>query len=137
LLAAMNPVLGVVDVEQDAPGYLAEAVAEQRDYRRHHGFERGRAGHVLHRLIVGCEVRRYGDFRYAAKSWTVERRVTARIAQVLVAIGGSAREIGVSVDPLAVMLCLTTFPTSRSELCHTTPRLWRQRIIVMDLKVIV
>ena len=27
----------------------------------------------------GEKVRRYGDFRYAAKSWTVERRVIARI----------------------------------------------------------
>ena len=27
----------------------------------------------------GDKVRRYGDFRYAAKSWTVERRVIARI----------------------------------------------------------
>jgi hypothetical protein len=25
------------------------------------------------------KVRRYGDFRYAAKSWTVERRVIARV----------------------------------------------------------
>ena len=30
----MNPVLGVVDIEQDAPGYLLEAVAEQLDHRR-------------------------------------------------------------------------------------------------------
>jgi hypothetical protein len=27
----------------------------------------------------GEKVRRYGDFRYAAKSWTVERRIIARI----------------------------------------------------------
>jgi len=27
----------------------------------------------------GEKVRRYGDFRYAAKSWTVERRVVARV----------------------------------------------------------
>ena len=27
----------------------------------------------------GEKVRRYGEFRYAAKSWTVERRVIARI----------------------------------------------------------
>ena len=27
----------------------------------------------------GEKVRRYGDFRYAAKSWTVERRVIARV----------------------------------------------------------
>ena len=47
LLAAVNPVLGVVDIEQDAPGYLLEAVAEQLDHRRHHALERGRARQVL------------------------------------------------------------------------------------------
>ncbi len=47
LLAAMNPILGVVNVEQDAPGYLVEAVAEQLDHRRHHAFERDRARQVL------------------------------------------------------------------------------------------
>ncbi len=47
LLAAVNPVLGVVDVEHDAPGHLLEAVAEQLDHRRHHALERGRAGQVL------------------------------------------------------------------------------------------
>ena len=47
LLAAVNPVLGVVDVEQDAARHLVEAVAEQLDHRRHHALERGRAGQVL------------------------------------------------------------------------------------------
>jgi hypothetical protein len=47
LLTAVNPVLGVVDIEQDAPGYLLEAVAEQLDHRRHHALERGRARQVL------------------------------------------------------------------------------------------
>ena len=43
----MNPVLGIVNVEQDAPGYLLEAVAEQLDHCRHHAFERDRTGQVL------------------------------------------------------------------------------------------
>ena len=47
LLTAVNPVLGVVDVEQDALGDLFEAVAEQLDHRRHHALERDRAGQVL------------------------------------------------------------------------------------------
>lgn len=35
---------------------------------------------ALGRLVgEGEKVRRYGDFRYAAKSWTVERRVIARV----------------------------------------------------------
>ena len=47
LLAAVNPVLGVVDVEQDAPRHLGEAVAEQFDHRCHHAFERGCAGQIF------------------------------------------------------------------------------------------
>ena len=47
LLAAVNPVLGVVDVEQDAARHLLEAVAEHLDHRRHHALERGRAGQVF------------------------------------------------------------------------------------------
>jgi hypothetical protein len=39
LLAAVNPVLGVVDVEQDAPRHRREAVAEQLDACRHHALE--------------------------------------------------------------------------------------------------
>ena len=47
LLAAVHPVLGVVDIEQDAPGHLVEAVAEQIDHRRHHALECGRAGQIF------------------------------------------------------------------------------------------
>jgi len=47
LLAAVHPVLGIVDVEEDAPWHRIEAVAEQLDHRRHHAFERGRAGQVF------------------------------------------------------------------------------------------
>jgi hypothetical protein len=36
LLAAVNPVLGVVDVEHDAAGDLFEAVAEHLHHRPHH-----------------------------------------------------------------------------------------------------
>ena len=47
LLLAVNPILGVVDVEHDPPRHLSEAVAEQVDHRRHHPLERGRPGQVL------------------------------------------------------------------------------------------
>ncbi len=47
LLAAVDRILGVVDVEQDAPRHLVEAVAEQLDHRRHHPLGRDRAGEVL------------------------------------------------------------------------------------------
>jgi hypothetical protein len=43
LLAAVNPLLGVVDIKQDASRHRLEAVAEQLDHQRHHTFERGRA----------------------------------------------------------------------------------------------
>src|SRR3954447_8620359 len=36
-----------MSLEQDAPGYLLEAVAEQLDHCRHHAFERDRTGQVL------------------------------------------------------------------------------------------
>jgi len=47
LLAAVHPVLGVVDVEQDAPRHLIKAVAEQLDHCRHHALQRGRTGQVF------------------------------------------------------------------------------------------
>ena len=47
LLAAVDPVLGVVDVEHDAAGHGVEAVAEQLDHGGHHALERGRPGQVL------------------------------------------------------------------------------------------
>ena len=47
LLAAVDPILGVVDVEHDPPRHLVEAVAEQLDHRRHHALERDRSGQVL------------------------------------------------------------------------------------------
>ena len=39
LLAAVNPVLGVVNIEQNAARYLVKAVTEQIDHRRHHAFD--------------------------------------------------------------------------------------------------
>ena len=47
LLLAVNPILGVVDVEHDAARHLLEAVAEQLDHRGHHPLQRGGAGQVL------------------------------------------------------------------------------------------
>ena len=47
LLAAVNPILGVVDIQHNAPRHLVKAIAEQIDHRRHHAFERGRAGQVF------------------------------------------------------------------------------------------
>ena len=47
LLVAVDPVLGIVDVEHDPLRHLVEAVAEQLDHRRHHALERPRAGQVL------------------------------------------------------------------------------------------
>jgi hypothetical protein len=47
LLAAVDAVLGVVDVEHDAMRHLLEAVAEQLDHGRHHPLEGGDVGQVL------------------------------------------------------------------------------------------
>src|ERR1700751_5664984 len=47
LLAAVYRVLGVVNIEQDAPWHRIEAVAEHLDHRRHHALERGWARPVL------------------------------------------------------------------------------------------
>jgi hypothetical protein len=47
LLAAVNPILGVVDVEHDPARHLGETVAEQLDHRRHHPLQRDRPRQVL------------------------------------------------------------------------------------------
>jgi hypothetical protein len=47
LLAAVNPILGIVDVEHEAPRHVFEAVAEQLDHGRHHPLQRDRSGQVL------------------------------------------------------------------------------------------
>lgn len=47
LLAAMDPILGVVDIQHDAPWHGLEAIAKQLDHRRHHADQRGPAGQVL------------------------------------------------------------------------------------------
>jgi hypothetical protein len=47
LLAAVDPILGIVDVEDEMPRHVLEAVAEQLDHRRHHPLEGGRTREVL------------------------------------------------------------------------------------------
>ena len=47
LLATVDPIFGVVDVEHDPPRHVFEAVAEQLDHRRHHALQRDRPGQVL------------------------------------------------------------------------------------------
>ena len=86
LLAAVHPVLGVIDVEQNAPRHLVEAVAEQIDHRRHHALERGRAGQVFQpadgrlRAQIGTAFGQPPDRH-------LERRVTAqRVAVIAVGI---------------------------------------------------
>jgi DDE family transposase len=49
-----------------------------------------------------AKVRRYGDFRYAAKSWTVERRVIARVEASL--HGADSRFIVTNLPGLPKML---------------------------------
>jgi hypothetical protein len=47
LLLAVDPILGIVDVEHDPPRDLVEAVAEEVDHGGHHPLERGRPRQVL------------------------------------------------------------------------------------------
>jgi hypothetical protein len=76
----MNPVLGVVDVEHDAPGGLPEAVAEHFDHRRHHALERNRTRQVFQsadgrlRAQIGAALGQPPDRH-------LERRIAARFEQ--------------------------------------------------------
>ncbi len=85
LLAAVHPVLGVVDIKQDASRHSLEAVAEQLDHRRHHAFERGRAGQVFQpadrrlRAQIGTALRQPPDRH-------LEGRVTTQ-GVAIIAIG--------------------------------------------------
>ena len=90
LLAAVNPVLGVVDVEQDAPGYLLEAVAEQLDHRRHHAFERGRARQVLEPADRRLRAQIFTAFRQSSDCHLEGRIGAERIA--VVAVGVACRD---------------------------------------------
>jgi len=47
LLAAVDPILSIVDVEHEASRHFGEAVAEQLDHGGHHALQRDRAGQVL------------------------------------------------------------------------------------------
>ncbi len=77
LLAPVDPVRGVVDVEHDPARHLGEAVAEQLDQRRHHPLERRRPGQVRQpahgrlRAQVGAALRQPAEGQ-------LERRVGAQ-----------------------------------------------------------
>jgi hypothetical protein len=43
----MDPVLGIVDIQQDAPWHDLEAVAKRLDHRSYHAGQRSPAGQVL------------------------------------------------------------------------------------------
>jgi len=44
LLTAVNPILGIVDVEHDPARHLVKAITEEPDHRSHHALERRRTG---------------------------------------------------------------------------------------------
>ena len=92
LLVAVDPVLGIVDVEHDPARHVFEALAEQLDHRRHHALERPRAGQVLEpadgrlRAQIGAALRQPADPQ-------LEGRVgTQRVAVVGVRIAGRDQE---------------------------------------------
>jgi hypothetical protein len=83
LLAAVDPVLGVVDVEHDPPRHLLEAVAEQLDHRRHHPLERGDRGQVLEP--------RHGRLRAQVRpalGWPAKGHLECRVAAQGIAVVG-------------------------------------------------
>nr|WP_246130444.1 hypothetical protein [Nitrospirillum amazonense] len=77
LLLAVGPVLGVVDVQDDAPGNGGEADAEQFHHGRHHALQRHRARQVLQARHRRLRAQVASGFRRAAAGH-LERRVSAQ-----------------------------------------------------------
>ena len=109
LLAAMHPVLGVVDVQQDAPRDLGEAVAEQVHHRHHHALQRRRPRQVLQAADGRLRAQVGAAFRQSPHRH-LERRITPeRVAVVGVGVTGDDRQgaepdhLGEAVgDPLGI-----------------------------------
>ena len=83
LLAAVNPILRIVDVEHDPARHLREAVAEQVHHRGHHPLERGGGGQVLqpaHRRLR-AQIR-------AALGQPADRHLEGRVGPQRVAVVG-------------------------------------------------
>jgi hypothetical protein len=92
LLAAVDPVFGIVDVEHDPLRHLREAVAEQLDHRRHHALERDRSGQVLEPAHgrLGAEI---GAALGQPTGCHLEDRVDAqRVAVVGILVAGRDQE---------------------------------------------
>jgi hypothetical protein len=88
LLAAVHSLLGVVDIEQEAPRHRFEAVAEQLDHRRHHALERGRAGQVLQPADGRLRAQIFAAFRQPPDRHFKCRIGSERVAVVAVGIAG-------------------------------------------------
>jgi hypothetical protein len=61
LPTTVQPILGIVDVEPDAPRHRFEAVGEQVEHRRHHALQPASARQILRPVASKCH-------RYAAKA---------------------------------------------------------------------
>ena len=83
LLATVDPIFGVVEVEHDPPRHVFEAVAEQLNHRRHHALERDRAGQVLEPAHG-----RLGAELGAALGQPADRHLEGRIGAQCIAIVG-------------------------------------------------
>ena len=92
LLAAVNAILGVVDVEHDAARHPLEAVAKQLDHGRHHPLERGGGGQVLQPAHGGLRAQ-LGPGLGQPADFHLERRVGAQgVAVVGVRVAGGDQQ---------------------------------------------
>jgi hypothetical protein len=99
LLAAVDPVFGVVDVEQEAPRRRGKAVAKQINHCRHHALERDRAGQVL-QPADGWLRAQIGAALGQAANRHLERRIAPqRVAVVAVGIAAGDQQ-GAEADHL-------------------------------------
>jgi hypothetical protein len=92
LLTAVHPVLGVVDIEQNASRHLGKAVAEQIDHRIHHADERGLRRQILQAAHRGLRAELGPRLGQAAHRYFERRIVAQGIAVVGVRVVGGDQQ---------------------------------------------
>ena len=131
LLSAVDPVLGVVDVEHEAPRHVFEAVAEQLDHRGHHPLQRDRSGQIFEPAHGGLRAQ-FGAALGQPASRHLKRRIgTQGVAVVGILVAGrdqkspEADHLGEPMlDPLGRPRVLDAVrqplgdPEAAFDLCH-------------------
>jgi hypothetical protein len=127
LLPAIGAILGVIDVEHDAPRHRLEAVAEQFDHRRHHPLERGRAGQVFEPADGRLRAQIRSGLRQATDRHLEGRVLAQRVAVIGIGIACRDRQraetdhLGDLVDDLVRRAGI--FDASRQSLGDLEPAL--------------